>query len=42
MSDSQAVVIEQKTRDGLEYIFYSYQDSEYNYVIRVTAVIKVP
>lgn len=36
MSDSQAVVIEQKTRAGLEYIFYSYQDSEYNYVIRVT------
>lgn len=35
MSDSDAEVIEQKTRNGLEYIFYVYNESEYNYAVKI-------
>lgn len=35
MSDSDAEVIEQKTYNGVEYIFYVYNDYEYNYVVRI-------
>lgn len=35
MSDSDAEVIEQKTRNGLEYIFYAYNESEYNYAVKI-------
>ena len=37
-SDSAAEVIEEKSRNGLEYIFYSYDGAsgmEYNYVIKI-------
>lgn len=34
-SDNNAQIIESSTKNGLEYTFYSYNDSEYNYVIKV-------
>lgn len=34
-TDSNAKIIESKTENGLEYTFYSYNDSEYNYVIKI-------
>lgn len=34
-TDSSAKIIESKTENGLEYTFYSYNDSEYNYVIKI-------
>ena len=34
-SDSGAKVIEEKTYNGLQYIFYSYNDTEYNYVVKI-------
>ena len=38
MSDSNAEVIEEETRNGVEYIFYAYNESahtEYNYVVKI-------
>ena len=34
-TDSKAKVIESKTANGIEYTFYSYNDSEYNYIIKI-------
>lgn len=34
-TDSLAKVIDQGSNDDIEYVFYSYNDSEYNYVIKV-------
>ena len=34
-NDSGAEVIEEKTYNGLQYIFYSYNDREYNYVVKI-------
>lgn len=36
-NDSRAKVIKQDIKDGLEYTFYSYNDTEYNYVIKVSS-----
>lgn len=35
-NDSNAKIIESSTKDGLEYTFYSYNDSEWNYIIKIT------
>lgn len=35
-SDSGAEIIEQKSKNGVEYIFYSVNDREYDYVIKIT------
>ena len=34
-NDSNSKIIESTTKNGLEYTFYSYNDSEWNYVIKV-------
>lgn len=34
-SDSNAKILESKTKDGISYTFYSYNNSEFNYVIKV-------
>ena len=34
-TDSLAKVIKESSTDDIEYVFYSYNDSEYNYVIKV-------
>lgn len=34
-TDSLAKIIDQGSKDEIEYIFYSYNDSEYNYIIKV-------
>lgn len=34
-SDSNAKILDSKTKDGISYTFYSYNDSEFNYVIKV-------
>lgn len=34
--NSNVKVLEQKSENGLEYLFYSYNDSEYNYVIKIS------
>lgn len=33
--DSKATLIEEKNKDNIEYIFYEYNDSEYNYIIKI-------
>ena len=41
MSDSNAEVIEEETRNGVEYIFYVYNESahtEYNYVVKIVGL----
>ena len=35
-NDSNAKIIESTTKNDLEYIFYSYNDSEWNYVIKIS------
>lgn len=34
-SDSNAKILDSETRDGVSYTFYSYNDSEFNYVIKI-------
>lgn len=34
-TDSLAKVIDEGSKDNIEYVFYSYNNSEYNYVIKV-------
>ena len=34
-TDSLANVIDESSKDNIEYVFYSYNNSEYNYVIKV-------
>ena len=34
-NDSNAKILESKTKDGISYTFYSYNDSEFNYVIKI-------
>jgi len=34
-SDLSATILEQSSKDGNEYIFWSYNDSEYNYAIMI-------
>jgi len=34
-TNSSAKVIDESSKDNIEYVFYSYNDSEYNYVIKV-------
>ena len=34
-NDSNAKVIDSATKNGLEYTFYSYNNSEYNYIIKI-------
>ena len=34
-SDSNAKILDSKTKDGISYTFYSYNDSEFNYVIKI-------
>lgn len=34
-SDTNSKVLDSGTRDGITYTFYSYNDSEYNYIIKV-------
>lgn len=34
-TDSLAKVIDESSKDNIEYVFYSYNNSEYNYVIKV-------
>lgn len=33
--DSGSTLIEEKSKDNIEYIFYEYNNSEYNYIIRI-------
>ena len=35
-NDSNAKIIESTTKNDLEYTFYSYNDSEWNYVIKIS------
>ena len=35
-NDTNSKIIETNTKDGLEYTFYSYNDSEYNYIIKIS------
>lgn len=32
---SDATIIEEKSNDNIEYFFYEYDDSEYNYIIKI-------
>lgn len=34
-SDSNARILDSGTKDGISYTFYSYNDSEFNYVIKI-------
>ncbi|MEI3530406.1 MAG: hypothetical protein V8Q75_04970 [Bacilli bacterium] len=34
-TDSLAKIIDERSKDNIEYVFYSYNNSEYNYVIKV-------
>ncbi len=34
-NDSNAKIIENTTKDGIEYTFYSYNNSEWNYIIKI-------
>lgn len=34
-SDFNAKILDSKTKDGISYTFYSYNDSEFNYVIKI-------
>ena len=34
-TDSLAKVIDEQSKDDIEYVFYSYNNSEYNYIIKV-------
>lgn len=34
--NSDAKIIESKTKDGIEYTFYSFKDSEFNYIIKIS------
>lgn len=34
-NDSKASIIENGSKDGITYIFYSYNDSEFNYIIKI-------
>lgn len=34
-NDSDATIIEEKSNSNIEYFFYEYDDSEYNYIIKI-------
>ncbi|MBR2588502.1 MAG: hypothetical protein IKD77_04780 [Bacilli bacterium] len=34
-NDSNATIIEEKSNDNIEYFFYEYNNSEYNYIIKI-------
>lgn len=33
--DSKSTIIEEKSKDNIEYMFYEYNNSEYNYIIKI-------